>query len=483
MMKSLSRRLFVPLFVIMLFFVYSALQAGVPGGWVKISGQPSNYSGVPDGISGDRENAYAWSMQFHSGYLYLGTARDVVGLVLLQQHVPPASYPPEVPVPTDLRGRIFRMKWPKGSWELFYVADPLPQQPGSPILGPDFGYRMMKDYTPNGSSTPTLYVGSGGLGSARMLAIDQLGHAPVPVFQTNGFSVRAMCPYGGWFFWASEVGDQPAIWYSADPLKQFKANPNVQFPRIDVPSGWFPKGAEILDMVTFNGFLYVFFFDHDWDNAGFWCAKLKSTAKGWQWQLIVGDQSFGALYPKGMGRPENGGATPFVFNGKMYVGTISKTMWQFLNGAGVDTANIPPTGTQIFRFDTRDKWERVVPPASVTNQSVVDALDGFANPTNLYLWRFAEQNGRLYAGTFDAQTALNLFAPAFGLDLPDLWDPPGFDLYSTADGVNWRPESVDGFGDQFNYGARTLLYDPVTRGLILGTANPFYGCQIWKKGP
>lgn len=248
-----------------------------------------------------------------------------------------------------------------------------------------------------------------------------------------------------------------------------------------MPDDWFTPefGAEILDMVPYNNFLYVFFFNHDYDNAGFWVAKLSRCGLKWQWDLVVGDQNKGAEYPAGMGRKENGGATPYMFKGKMYVGTISTTMWRFLLTGDVDFQNIPPTGTQIFRFDKSDCWERVMPPACLTEESWVEALNGFANPLNLYLWRFAEQDGKLYAGTFDARTALE----GFGLDLSDLnlWNPKGFDLYSTTDGVYWWPESVNGFCDKFNYGARTLIRDPCTDDLYLGTANPFYGCQMWRK--
>jgi len=447
-------------------------------GWQKITGQTANYSGATDGVMNDRQNSYLWSMAFHGDYLYAGTARNVVGLVLTQYK--PSSWPPDVPVPTDERARIYRMKLSTGVWEPFYLANPLPPIPGIPFtVGPDAGYRMMKEYTAP-FSKPVLYVGGMGLFTpARLLAIDAQNNAPVPIFSAPGFSVRGIAEYNSQLFWASEVKGYPTIWCDTNPLKSFQQNPKVVFEQINVPSDWFPKGAEVLDMVSYNGFLYVFFFDHDWDNGGFWCAKLKKVRGVWTWKLIVGDQSKGALYPKGMGRLENGGATPIIFNDKMYVGTISTTMWRFLNGSPPDFNNIPPTGTQIFRFDKSDTWERVMPLPVATTLGTEDVLNGFANPLNLYLWRFTVANGRLYAGTFDARVALE----GFGMDLSslNLWNPDGFDLYSTKDGTTWIPESVNGFGDKWNYGARTLLTNPANGDLYLGTANPFYGCQVWRK--
>lgn len=490
-MKTTLHKAFLALTVILLFSLLVPGQAQnlstFPSpnlyGWQKITGETGNYSGVADGVMGDRENSYAWSVEFYDGYLYMGTMRNVIGLVLTQH--PPQAWPEEIPVPTDVRGRIYRMSLATGKWEQFYLADAYPPNPRIPFkVGPDTGYRMMKTYKAK-NSAPVLYVGGAGVftGVSRLLAINSKNGPPIPIFQAPGFSIRALAEHNSQLFWASEVNGYPTIWYSSDPLKEFTANPKVQFSKIDVPADWFPKGAEVLDMVSWNNTLYVFFFDHDYDNGGFWCAKLLKGRNGWQWKLVVGDTSKGACYPKGMGRTENGGATPYVFKNKMYVGTISNTMWRFLNGDTVDFSKIPPTGTQIFRFDSSDKWERVMPQPFTTKLGIEESLNGFADPLNLYLWRFAEYNGKLYAGTFDARSALELVGSSAGLSLDglNLWDPSGFDLYATTDGKTWYPETVDGCGDPWNYGARTLLTNPTTGDLYLGTANPFYGCQMWVK--
>ena len=56
----------------------------------------------------------------------------------------------------------------------------------------------------------------------------------------------------------------------------------------------------------------------------------------------------------------------------------------------------------------------------------------------------------------------------------DVW---GFEIFKTADGENFEPVTIDGFGDKYNYGARTLL--STDNGLYIGTANPFYGAQLF----
>ena len=54
----------------------------------------------------------------------------------------------------------------------------------------------------------------------------------------------------------------------------------------------------------------------------------------------------------------------------------------------------------------------------------------------------------------------------------------GFDMYKTADGVNFEMVTDDGFGDRYNYGGRSLAATPY--GLYIGTANPFYGAQLFR---
>ena len=54
----------------------------------------------------------------------------------------------------------------------------------------------------------------------------------------------------------------------------------------------------------------------------------------------------------------------------------------------------------------------------------------------------------------------------------------GFDILVTDDGVNWQKITGDGLRDRYNYGARTFT---IFNGeLYVGTANPYYGAQLWK---
>ncbi len=53
----------------------------------------------------------------------------------------------------------------------------------------------------------------------------------------------------------------------------------------------------------------------------------------------------------------------------------------------------------------------------------------------------------------------------------------GFDLYVTEDGIHFETITTNGFGDPYNHGLRTFA--AMDDGLMIGTANPFYACQVW----
>lgn len=58
-------------------------------------------------------------------------------------------------------------------------------------------------------------------------------------------------------------------------------------------------------------------------------------------------------------------------------------------------------------------------------------------------------------------------------------------LQATDPDGNGNPDTlaqtitVDGFGDPYNHGLRAFA--ATDQGLCLGTANPFYGTQVWIK--
>jgi hypothetical protein len=464
------------------------LMAQVPPGWEKVTGVTSGYSGVADGILNDRQNSYAWSMGILGEDLYVGTSRNIFGSMLAQAGMLVSI--PQIPVPADMRGRIYKMNLRDRQWTQVYVSQPM-IVPGKPVMGEDLGYRMMRTYRAP-IWTPMLYVGSAGLNEASLLAISPSGKVQ-RIFRTSGakpnkmISIRAISEHRGMLFWAGEDSNGPVIWYSMNPILAYWINPQTAFHRLDVPKDWFtPAGAEIVDMISYHGALYVFFLPYDNVNSGFWCAKAELTPHGWEWEVVVGDSKYGAKYPAGMGRMKNGAAVPIEFKGKIYVGTLDGAAFRMMTGnitGNPGTIMGGPAGAQIYRFDQRDEWERLMPSPTITDSIALESANGFNNPLNKYIWRFGMAGGRLYAGTFDLGTGLQLMQSLMPGLPPDgvSGNPFGFDLYSTRDGETWRQESLNGFNDPWNYGTRTFVTDPRTGNLFMGTANPFYGCQVWRK--
>lgn len=56
----------------------------------------------------------------------------------------------------------------------------------------------------------------------------------------------------------------------------------------------------------------------------------------------------------------------------------------------------------------------------------------------------------------------------------------GFDMYVTEDGINFNTITTNGFGDPYNHGLRVFATGDNDSWMAVGTANPFYGTQLWK---
>lgn len=197
----------------------------------------------------------------------------------------------------------------------------------------------------------------------------------------------------------------------------------------------------------------------------------------------------------------------------------------------------------LYRMDKNENMELVVGNSTkmFPNGSLSGLKSGFGRNENQYIWCMEVYDGKLYVGTHDASSLLECFGQFVNGNLlrrtPSEWkdqwnylkalmkalatvDPNGtgnpdtlaqtikfsynfvfknitvrnmasaikllnylrtakrgFDLYVTEDGVNFETITIDGFGDPYNHGLR--VFATTDQGLCLGTANPFYGTQIW----
>ena len=87
---------------------------------------------------------------------------------------------------------------------------------------------------------------------------------------------------------------------------------------------------------------------------------------------------------------------------------------------------------------------------------------GFGQPNN-YTWEMRKVNGRLYLGTMEYYT---IFTAPYG-------GQAGGDLFSfSASNLPAVTEDINGLGNPYNYGFRTMLPGEPNK-LYIGTANPF----------
>jgi hypothetical protein len=288
--------------------------------------------------------------------------------------------------------------------------------------------------------------------------------------------------------------------------------------------GW----GGLWDFVSYNGWLYASMADpvngfslYKANGPSITTTPTPISEDLWAWTPIVAslDVNPGAQFPQGLGNDQNAALTMTVFDGFVYAGTFSN--WKDLiayamnpTEEAMDTVMANWTPPQVYRFDANDAWEMIVGDNSgqaaspyFENPSLSGWRAGFYDnavisqdnySTNRYIWRMAVHDDRLFMGTMDMMTILEVMAENQSGDVEmqqmiqmlqaaNPYNPSGFDLYVTEDGVNIQPITRDGgfgeifggTGDRYNYGARTLV-SASDGNLYLGTSNPFYGCQVWK---
>ena len=330
-------------------------------------------------------------------------------------------------------------------------------------------------------------------------------------------------------------------------------------------------GGSIWDMVEYNNSLYVSICTGTEDNMpnnntmqSFALVRGDQNADGtFTWTPVAGDQKKdGARYTFGIDpeRTRSGAANLMVFNDYLYIGEyndeeialerilFSKTGknadGQF--GGGLDcrflNANLDQS-VNLYRMDKNEDMELVVGNSTkmFPNSSLSGLGSGFGHNENQYIWRMEVYDGKLYVGTFDTSSLLQVMGQFVNGDLlkqtPEAWKSQweylkalmkalqevdadgagnintlaktikytssfvfqnvsvrniasaiklmnylrkakrGFDLYVSEDGVHFQTITANGFGDPYNHGLR--VFAATDQGLCLGTANPFYGTQIW----
>ena len=340
--------------------------------------------------------------------------------------------------------------------------------PGADVSSETASFRSVIQFNGN------MYFGSLGTNMLQLVRVDENDHAEV-VFQTVGLisSLRACAAYdagegetiyfGGqdttymkWRKWRMEHQGEPyplpiVIRYldpatagsDAEDWSGLVADYS-DFGKYAYASVYANGGGNVWDLCSYNGKLYLILaYDGGWALFRGEKGGDSPNAFGWTWTEIVGDngkyplamnaevaelnEKYRADYncTKYLGTLTNSGllestATPYVYNGKMYIGsfdnatavqsqTVNKILVKLncLKTAS-ETGDLGPTLTQIFApiyqvlSHPQHMWvmdeNETIKPVEGANE----LLDG---TTIDYVWRYIEHDGKLYTGTFDSATA------------------------------------------------------------------------------
>lgn len=444
----------------------------------------SHFSRIAANGFGDPQNSYAHSIAEFGGDIYVGTSRHILALLKL---FPPADAPSMDPWPVkvpqsveqlDLRAQIWRWRPHARKWEPVHTSPEIDGRNGRPVPR-DLGYRGMAVFRGRSDAAPALYVSclssvSRGTGARILRSLDGitfnpvgepgLGNAKVSTFRSLvAFDDRLfVAPAGEGTTW--NVTRAPTILRSADPA-------GGEWTQACVAGFGDPTNGGIFELEVFDGHLYAGTFNHV---LGHQIWKTPATgSEPCRWTKVLERGAYrGSLNEMAM--------SMCAFNGALYVGSGLQ------NGGYDRTYRIGPAAGELIRIHPDDTWDLVVGAARETPQGrrvpISGLGPGFDNFFNGYIWRMAVHDGWLYVGTFDwsvflpfAQRRrmlpwLQRHVDEHGADAI-VREQGGFDLWRSHDGEVWSPVTLNGLGNAYNYGVRTLLSS--RHGLFVGTANPF----------
>ena len=551
--------------------------------------------------AGDRGQNYAWAAVGYGDWLYVGTCYAAIGNTLsLMKSSLGDKYDEKVLQATFdamFNGSFFLTEADGGKPKGVLVK--INTKTGETKLLMSGSYN---GYTPlfrnaleyNGKLYFCGSVGGGGIGFLPSIwQVDPATDVCKPVYiglnsvqdyaaayqQGISVGIRGMCVYKDQLVISNVTMDaatgksSAALLISSDPEKGFTqiadSSALFNYPAYRYSDSIY--GGSIWDMAEYNNSLYVSICTGTEDNMpdsntmqSFALVRGDQNADGtFTWTPVAGDQEKdGARYTFGIDpeRTRSGAANLTVFNDYLYIGeyndeeialerilfskTGKKADGQF--GGGLDCSFINANLDQsvsLYRMDKNENMELVMGNATsmFPNGSLSGLKSGFGRNENQYIWRMQVYDGKLYVGTFDTSSLLQVMGQFVNGDLlrqsPEAWKSQweylkalmkalqeadadgtgnpstlaqtikftnafvfqnisvcniasairllnylrkaqrGFDLYVSEDGVNFETITTNGFGDPYNHGLR--VFAVTDQGLCVGTANPFYGTQVW----
>lgn len=434
---------------------------------------------------GDGLNAYAHSMAWYKGRLYVTTMRGNFALMRLRIKLPFDVWPihcPLDPFDLDLRAEIWAFDPARNEWERVFKAPWITGSDGSKIPR-DISYRAIAVHRSSPSGPERLYISTWcparGPGPVIMATEDgrnfevtcQPGLIGLPVT-----TIRTMQSFKGRMF-TTPAGSRGgntnisahSVLYESSTPETGNWQPVCEFGFGDV------NNVSLVECVPWKDHLYVSTLNH----GGFQLWRSDCEGKPpYRWTQVLRDGC-------GRGSLNQSGLSLYVFRNALFIGTG-------IQGGGIDHANnIGPAAAELIRVNEDLSWDLIVGAPRDTpdgrKEPLSGRLAGFDNYFNGYFWRMCEHDGWLYMGTFEWSSTLGYvnrsnwtgtMSNVIGRVGPQniLKYGSGFDLYRSRDGENWVPVTTNGMGNPFNMGMRTIASTPY--GLFIGTANP-WGPKIW----
>lgn len=453
--------------------------APADGGLLESDFRMINQSGFGDGL-----NNYAHSMAWFEGKLYVGTTRGTWAMTKVNKPVPdlkpwPTQCPEDV-YEVDRRAEIWCYDPPARTWTRVYQAVYVKGR-SKPVVPRYIGFRGMAVFQGPSDAKPCLYVSTWAPQQAEppdVLRSEDgvdFGNVPRPPWDTSVRSFRTLQVFKG------RVHTSPTGSSGAGKAQECVASEAAVYCTDDLQSGrWTAASADgfgddsnltVFEMAEFNGHLYAGTVNAD---HGFELWKTDG-AEGppYRWKRVLTRGAWRGPLNEVCG-------SLCVFNGALYVGS------GIVNGGYHRAMKIGPAAPELLRVWPDDSWELLMGHSRLTPDGLKVPLSGYSggfdNIFNGYVWRMGVHDGWLYAGTMSwANVIPYLWTemwPEEMLVLIRRWGKEevvrrygGCSLWRSRDGVRWYPVTRTGFGNNYNWGIRTIV--STRHGLFVGTANPF----------
>lgn len=438
-----------------------------------------NFRRIAQNGFGDGNNAYAHSMAWFKGNLYVGTTRG--NFALMRKRLPIAMDPWPVECPKDpfdlgLNSEIWRYEVAKDRWTRVYVSPTITGSHGMPIPE-SLGHRGMVVF--EDALYVTTWSPAAGPGPLILRSENGLNFTPTCEPGLMGLpvtAIRTMVEFKGKLYTTPSgsrggnpnVSSHSTVYESTNP-----ATGNWE-PVSDFGFGD-PGNKTIFEMVGMGDYFYVGTLNLE--GYQIWRSTMTGS-KPYVWEKVIERGAY-------RGKENQLACSMYPFKGALYVGSA-------IQGGGIDSQNnVGPAAAELIRIYPDKRWELIVGDARKTPDGDKEPLSGWASGFDNwfagYFWRMCEHQGWLYLSTFDWSITLpfakrNKWPDEFcnimntlGTDFL-LTKNGGFGLYRSCDGENWVKVTRNGLFNPYNLGLRTM--ESTEHGLFLGTANLF-GPKIW----